>query len=483
MIRAQTQPLPRSRPSADAIVSTMALTVVAVATLVRQLAGLPAAGIVADVALALYLAVEAPKLPRLCKIMVVTALALAALAVARQPDGVAAMAGAFGRATLVAALLAALGFVNEAARTSPLIRRCGTALIAQPSQRRYLIMTLGAHLFALVLGVGVLTLLGSMIVRSNAAASARGDAALVRQRLRELSMGLMRGFCTMPMWSPLSIGLAVVLAVVPGVSWDRLIPVAAAMSVSFLALGWLLDGMKLVPAFSGGALPREEAAPLDWRPMARFAALALLIAGGALGVTALAGVALNEGVMLTVPVVGIGWLIAQYARYGLSNAVGFTAGRLRRRLFGMFPNYRIEICLIGAGTIMGSALGALVPPDLVRGAIQAAGLAPAPLAAALLLAIIVSAQAGMGAVVGVTILGSAIPDPSALQLTPLMLAVTFLCAWALSSGSAVYGTTLVILSRMTEQPGGVMAFRWNGAFTVLGYLLSVAWLLALAGFP
>jgi len=129
---------------------------------------------------------------------------------------------------------------------------------------------------------------------------------------------------------------------------------------------------------------------------------------------------------------------------------------------------------------MGSAL---VPPDLVRGAIQAAGLDPTPLAAALLLLIIVSAQAGMGAVVGVTILGSAIPDPSALHLTPLMLAVTFLCAWALSSGSAVYGTTLVILSRMTEQPGGIMAFRWNGAFTVLGYLLSVAWLLALAGFP
>jgi len=473
----------RARPSADAVVSTLALGIVAVATLVRQLAGVAGAGIVADVALALYLAVEAPKLPRLCKIMVAVALALAGLAVARLPDGAAAVTDAFGRATLVAALLAALGFVNEAARTSPLIRRCGTALIAQPSQRRYLIMTLGAHLFALVLGVGVLTLLGGMVVRSNTATSARGDAALVRQRLRELSMGLMRGFCTMPMWSPLSIGLAVVLAVVPGVSWNRLIPVAAAMSVSFLALGWLLDGMKLVPALSGGAPPREEAAPLDWRPMMRFAALALLIVGSALGVTALAGVALNDGVMLTVPVVGIGWLVAQYARYGLSNAVGFTLGRLRRRLFGMFPNYRIEICLIGTGTIMGSALGALLPPDLVRGAIQAAGLAPAPLAAALLLAIIVSAQTGMGAVVGVTILGSAIPDPSALHLTPLMLAVTFLCAWALSAGSAVYGTTLVILSRMTGQPGGIMAFRWNGAFTVLGYLLSVAWLLALAGFP
>ncbi|CAO3424652.1 hypothetical protein [Azospirillum doebereinerae] len=477
------QARPRPRPSADAVVSTLALGVVAVATLTKQLAGVPSAGIVADVALALYLAAEAPKLPRLCKIMVAVALALAALAVARLPDGVAAITDAFGRATLVAALLAALGFVNEAARTSPLIRRCGTALIAQPSQRRYLIMTLGAHLFALVLGVGVLTLLGGMVMRSNTATLARGDATLVRQRLRELSMGLMHGFCTMPMWSPLSIGLAVVLAVVPGVSWDRLIPVAAAVTVSFLALGWLLDGMKLVPAFSGGAPPREEAAPLDWQPMARFAALALLIVGSALGVTALSGIALNEGVMLTVPVVGIGWLVAQYARYGLSNAVGFTLGRLRRRLFAMFPNYRIEICLIGAGTIMGSALGALVPPDLVRHAIQAAGLDPAPLAAALLLVIIVGAQTGMGAVVGVTILGSAIPDPSALHLTPLMLAVTFLCAWALSSGSAVYGTTLVILSRMTEQPGGIMAFRWNGAFTVLGYLLSVAWLLALAGFP
>lgn len=468
------------KPTADAVVSTLALGVVAVATLAKHFADAPGAGIVADGALALYLAAEAPKLPPVCKIMVTVALALAALVAARTPDGAATMGVAFGRATQVAALLAALGFINEAARTSPLIRRCGAALIEQPSQRRYLIMTLGAHLFALVLGVGVLTLLGGMVMRSNTAASARGDAGLVRQRLRELSMGLMRGFCTMPMWSPLSIGLAVVLAVVPGVSWDRLVPVAAAVTASFLALGWLLDGVKLVPAFSGGALPREEAAPLDWQPMARFAALALVIVGGTLAVTTLSGIALNEGVMVTTPVIGVGWLIAQYARCGLSNAVGFTLERLRRRLFAMFPNYRIEICLIGAGAIMGSALGALAPPDLVRGAIQGVGLNPIPLAAALLLFIMVSAQAGMGAVVGVTILGSAIPDPAALHLTPLMLAVTFLCAWALSSGSAVYGTTLVILSRLTEQPGGAMAFRWNGAFTVLGYLLSVAWLLALA---
>lgn len=470
-------------PTVGAKISTIALAVVAVAVLLKALGGVGPAGLVADAALAVYAAVEAAKLPRPCLVMVGLAGVAALVVAATVPGGAAIMLDGFGRATLVAALLAALGFINEAARTSPLIRECGMALIEQPSRRRYLIMTLGAHLFALVLGVGVLNLLGTMVMRANQAmraGQATPDAVAARLRLRELTLGLMRGFCTMPMWSPLSIGLAVVLTMVPGVTWEHLLPVAAAVTVSFLALGWLLDGLKLVPAFSGGATRSEDDAPLNWRPMARFAALALLIVGGAVSFTVLTDVRLNEGVMITTPIIAIGWLTAQYARFGLGEAVSFTFARLRRRSFAMFPGYRVEICLIGSGAVMGGAVGALLPTGVLGDAIQSMGQHPILLAGLLMLFIMIGAQTGMGAVVGVTVVASAIPDPAALHLTPLMLAVTFLCSWALSSGSAVYGTTLVILSRLTAEPGAAVAFRWNGPFTALGFLLSLGWLLALA---
>lgn len=468
-----------TQPGIAATVSTLALGTVGIATLLRQIWGIETAGLVADVALAIYIALEVRRLPALCKGVVIAALLLAIFTVMQVQGGLATMADAFGRATLVAALLAALGFVNEAARGSPLILRCGTALIEQPSQRRYLIMTLGSHLFALVLGVGVLHVLGSMITRSNKAAGGGDDQ--MRLRLRELTVGLARGFVTMPMWSPLSIAIAVVLTVVPTVKWVELLPVAMAVSGSFLLLGWLLDGYKLLPAFSGGPAPRETDCPLNWRPMARFAGLALLIVASTLGTAQTSGLDLSEAVIVTIPLIGIGWILVQHGGQGLPTAIRRTGRQLRHRVFAMFPNFRAEICLIGSGTIAGSALAAMLPPDLVRDGIQQAGLSPVPLASLFIVLIMLASQAGMGAVVGVSILGSAFPDPSVLHMSPLMLAVTFLCSWALSASSAPLGATMIILSALNGQPGRTMAFRWNGAFIVGGLLVSICWLVVLNG--
>lgn len=456
--------------------STTALSVMSLSVVLQALSGGSWLGIVADASLAAYLILEARSLPGLGKFVAVLALVLAGIVLWRYPDGLAVVLLGFSRATAVAAMLASMGFVVDAARSSPLIRRVGHALITQPANRRYAVTTIGAQLLSLVLNVGAISLLGAMIRHSNTLANAGGDPRQVEARTREAALASVRGVNAMAVWSPLSIGFSVTLSSVHGIAWTQLLPQAMLVAASLMLLGYLLDGLHLfAPARRHLSQTSQQKPHSDLQAWQRFGVLIVAILGSALAASQLLRIPLSVAVALVVPPIGVLWMAAQYRRAGAATAFRLTGRRLAERLPTLFPGVRTEICLLCSGTLIGATVGRLLDPRVMESLISHAGLTPLLLAALMLVAIMASAQLGIGAIVGISVFGAALPDPSVIGMTPMALATLFVSAWGLSAGFAAYGTTVLVAARTLGASPTDVAFRWNGPFTLAGCVVALGW--------
>ena len=78
------------------------------------------------------------------------------------------------RGASYAAFFLALTTLRDAAETSPLVRRCGQHLVAQPPGRRYAALTAGGHVFGITLSYGAIELLAAMVMRANTLEAAGG---------------------------------------------------------------------------------------------------------------------------------------------------------------------------------------------------------------------------------------------------------------------------------------------------------------------
>ncbi|WP_228277630.1 hypothetical protein, partial [Acinetobacter baumannii] len=86
--------------------------------------------------------------------------------------------------------------------------------------------TWGGHLIGLLLSFGALTLLTTMIKQSNTTT----DARVHDIRERRMVTAVMRGFITMPLWSPTSIALIAILQSNPALHWIDVAPVGMALA-------------------------------------------------------------------------------------------------------------------------------------------------------------------------------------------------------------------------------------------------------------
>jgi hypothetical protein len=91
---------------------------------------------------------------------VLAAIALVLWAALTNTGWVSATAIAAQRGAMVMALFTALTAIRNAAITAPAIIECGRFLARQRSGLRYTALTIGGHLFALILLYGSISLLG-----------------------------------------------------------------------------------------------------------------------------------------------------------------------------------------------------------------------------------------------------------------------------------------------------------------------------------
>jgi len=441
--------------------SATLLAIVLVGATVHAYTRWAPAGYIAAPALVAYIALEWPRLRGNARFLVAACVALGLYAGystgawRKVGDGLAA-------ACFYPAFLAALGFLRDAAASSPLVERAGRYLVAQPPGRRYVALTFGGHIFGILLNIGGLALLASMLKQTNTLAAAGGDQGRLELREKRMTLAVVRGFHSMAMWCPLSITMALLFSLTPGAHWSEYAPYGLGLTVVFLSLGWLFDYVQF---------PRAQTAPANEDPGGWRAALAMLGQVTAITLMAFAlewitGIRFTIHVLIVVPMFALCWLALQNAPLGATGALGRAAVTLFERSKLGFPAYANEVTLFATAGFLGAMVPLVLPEEALAAVITNLHLTPSALSIVIVLVIAGLSVVGINAMVTVTMLVGALAHAPATGLSPLKLVFVIVGAWSLSNGMSPLNSSMVLLSSVMGRPAETITIRWNGVFAL-----------------
>ena len=449
-----------------------------VATLADELLHVPHAGDVGGIAILLFLLLEFPKQRRYAQMLFLALFAIGMIGVVLAAQPLDLFLAGWRRGASYAAFFLALTTLRDAAETSPLVRRCGQHLVAQPAGLRYAALTVGGHVFGITLSYGAIDLLAAMVMRANTLEAAGGSADIRAIRTRRMLLAIHRGFCVMNCWSPINIMTAVVSTAVPGAPMRALLVLAFVVAVSMVTLGWMEDrwsGARLQTRGNSRPITTESWA-IHWRIIAIVVAVMLL----AEGTSTFFGISLVAGVMVSVPLVALAWVITQSwrfsgaARYRLPGLVRRRAQRFLLRV----PTIRAEATVLGGSGFMGVAIGNLLPGTGLTPLI--AMLPPITVPLLVPLVLIATGLMGLNPVAIVALVGALVPDPRALGVPPAVLAFACMLGWGLAVTMTPMSSAAIITARWADVSPWTVTTRWNAYFTSSALLL--AWLAIAAAF-
>lgn len=470
-------PHPSSPPGFRHRFSALSLSVMLIGVLAGDAVPAPGSGtallaVLAGGGLFLYAAACLPDMSPKARSFVLLSIGLATATALLNPQAApSVLRRATAGAAFVAGLYASLGFLRDAAETSPLVRRCGLWLAAQPPGRRYVALASGAHLFGIILNFGVIPLLGA-IVRSGVG---NDDTPRGQLRLRRMMSAVHRGFSLILPWSPLTISLAVVLTALPQLPWEHLAPWALGTTAGFMVVGWLADRALRPP--QGQRQLHWPGSGDPWTVLLPVVGLvALIFAAGGLW-AAVSGARLVVAVMTATPLIGCGWILAQTLASAPSRraALSDTARRVRRHGLRFFPGYCDEIAILSSAAFIGACIAALVPADLVAATLRGLPLPPVGLVVLAAWLVVACGQIGMNPVLSVTLLTGTLPPPEVMGVQPVALAVALTGAWSLTAASSPFSAAPMVTATMAGTTAGTVGRRWNGPYTLAALCFLSVW--------
>ncbi|RJL19930.1 hypothetical protein [Paracoccus siganidrum] len=403
------------------------------------------------------------------KAFVLIGLGLVLAAALLRADWLAGTMRAIGSGSFIVALFTALAAIRYVAAGSPQMIECGRFLARQPPGLRYLALTVGGHLFGLILLYGSISLLGTLAAES---AAREPDAEIRRHRLRRMLVAIQRGFAATLCWSPLAFSMAISTTLVEGASWRGVVLPCLASAALMLLAGWGMD-TAFKPKLARSPAPR----PVETgRWLTHLRPLLILLAVVIASVSALhllTGVEIVGAVMTVVPLTALAWL-------GLFPPPG--KGRLRTRL-GLFASrelagYGGEIVLLFMAAFIGSMGAFLLVPVMAEHGPDLTRIPPALLLAALVWLIPLTGQFGMNPILSVTLLVPLLPTPEALGVSPAAMVVAITGGWALSGNTSPFTASVLIVGRLGGIAARDVGLFWNGAYLMVSGALLTGWVLA-----
>ncbi|HUN42051.1 MAG TPA: hypothetical protein VMU81_17325 [Acetobacteraceae bacterium] len=458
--------------SAPASPSAWCYAFVWAATLADALLHLPSLGDAAGIAMLLFLLLELRNQRRYAQILFCALVGIGMLGVVHAADPATLFLAGWRRGAAYGAFFFALTTLRDAAETSPLVRRCGRHLVAQPPGRRYAALTAGGHVFGIILSYGAIELLAAMVMRANTLEAASGLLQVQALRTRRMLMAIYRGFCVMNCWNPINLMTAVVSTAVPAAPMRLLLPVAFVVSMGMAALGWLEDRISAARATTPGAARPEtsERWSIHLRIIALVAGVMVLAEAGSMVLR----ISLVTCVTLVVPLVGVAWVAVQSRAVVARSPARLGAALQRRtvRFLHRVPNFRGEATVLAGSGFMGVAVGS---------ALSGSGISPVlahlpPIAVPLLVPVLLIAtgQLGLNPVAVVALIGAALPDPAAFGVPPAVLAFACMLGWGLGVGMTPMSASAITTARWARVSPWTVSTAWNAAYTLSTLVLAWA---------
>ncbi len=402
-------------------------------------------------------------------------LGLTVWAMLSHDDWQAGLAAAIRSGCLIVALFTALSAIRSAAITSQEILETGRFLARQPPGLRYLALTVGGHLFGLILLYGSIALLGSLATES---AAREPDPEIRRHRTRRMLVAIQRGFAATLCWSPLGFSMALSTKLVAGANWNHVVLPCLGSAALLLLGGWALDTI-FKPRLANPPPPR---APETGSWLVHLRPLLLLLAVVGTGVAilhALTGVEVVGAVMTLVPLTAIAWVFVQRLPSG-AGALRHTGDRIAGFVLRELPGYRGEILLLFMAAFIGSLGAFLLVPLMARLGVDFSAVPPLAILIALIWIIPLAGQLGMNPILSVALLSPLLPTPQAMGISPTVLIAAITGGWALSGVTSPFTASVLLAGSLGKVPPREAGLIWNGPYAaVMGVVLSV-WVLLLA---
>lgn len=391
---------------------------------------------------------------------------------ASERDWLASVDGAFQSAAFIAAFFTALTTLRHAADTSPAIRASGLFLAQQPPGRRYGALTLGGHLFGLLLNYGAIALLGSL---ARASVDDEPNREIRDHRMRRMLLAIQRGFISTLTWSPLAFAMAISTSLIPGASWSQAALPCFATGMMLAGLGWAHDTI---------FKPRLSApAPVPAKPTGSWGSLAPLLGLLAILVTAVVGLSEATGirsvavVMVVVPVISAVWVLAQ-APAGVR--LPRAGARARDYVLRDLARYRGEMVILMMAGVIGTLGSVLLVPLISATGLDLSRLPGWLILVSMVWIIPLTGQLGMNPILSVSLIAPILPEAAAMGVSPADVIVAITGGWALSGASSPFTATTLMVGAIGGVSASHVGTRWNGSYTLLGAVLVSAWVTFLA---
>lgn len=449
--------------------SGLVLLAAAILVFLAETVGGAVYSLTAGGAIVCYLALVTPGARWSRQVFVATGAALFAIAILTRPDWPAMTARALASASFVAAFFIAVGWLRNAAGTSPTIERGGRFLAEQPPGRRYFTLTIGGQLFSLVLLYGAISLLGSL---AESSARREPNAEIRAIRTRRMLLAIQRGLVATLCWSPLTFSMAVSTSLVPGSSWTGAVGPCLVSGLILAGLGWSLDTI-FKPKLSGPRPPpqRPDGSWGDLRPLLL---LLVLLLGGVGALQAMTGLRVVYVVMVLVPVLSLAWIALQWR--GEPGGPLIHAGRRAAGyITGDLAGYRGELVLLVMAGFIGTLGSGLLAPLVGQAGIDLAAIPAWALLVGLVWVVPVAGQLGMNPILSVSLLAPLLPHADALGISPNAIILALTGGWALSGASSPFTATTLLVGALGRVSALHVGWKWNGAFTLIGGLLLSLW--------
>jgi hypothetical protein len=453
--------------------STLCLLIVCVGTIGAIFDGGSAFSWIALLGLTCFLILEIFRLSRMAQMLLAVCLALPAYALITKQFNTALFETALDRAAFMAFFLTSLSFLQHAAGRSELILRSGEILVNQRPGRRYLVITFGAALFGILLNLGTVGLLGTMISKGTSSGKTAEDTRIATVRKQRMTLAMMRGFCVLPMWSPITVTIAIVLASIPGVNWAQMVVQSGPLAVAFLLMGWGLDRM----SYTRRVLPNQPPAPslLGLLPLA---SLAIAVPLTAFIGSKILHTNLITALLILLPAIATSWIaIQEHDSNRPSDGLRRTFKVVRHDLLPAIPNMRTEIALFSCSAFIGVIVAGTVDTQMLGHTIIALGLSAGTLMVLSAWLAVGLSIVGISPIISVTILAGTLPNLSPINIDPVMVGVMLLTVWAISVGISPFSAAVRLSGRMVGEEPAKVGMSWNLIYSAISLIFLSTFLL------
>tara|TARA_R110000787_G_scaffold131798_12_gene243927 strand:+ start:29394 stop:30815 length:1422 start_codon:yes stop_codon:yes gene_type:complete len=417
------------------------------------LGGWPQSTVAATLVLGVFVVLEIYRVPRQ---QLVTGLCLVLIgSLAAYPEG-----GIFdsvvkaSKGTLIfVALFVAVAFLQYPALNSPSMFAVREVIVSQPAGRRYATLSLSAHFFGALTNFAALSLLSTFLF-GNLDSNAR----------ERMACAMIRGFALAASWSPFFVSVAVILYIMPELTWLRIAMPGVPLAFILLVYGWTFDRIahRKPPLEEIQASQVTVPAKLKSETIYKISVLGLVLVGSILFVSETLVVTMPIAIFLVTPLISVIWQ-ALLSRQGGQGSLGGMATSVIENI----SKLRAEIVVFLSANFLGYSAAMIIDPATVSSTLIDAGIYGWSAIFVLLCFMLLSTMLMLHPLVLIVLLGQVFPG-EALGVQTVSLALCMSAIWGVGTPSSPGSGLTLFMTRILQRSPWYVSWRLNAVYSLGG---------------